>query len=107
MRRRCSVDRRWMLYGATGYTGALIAEECVRRGLQPVLAGRDPVGLRVLAQRLQLPHTVVALDSATALKQALQGLAAVLHCAGPFSQTSAPMREACIAAGAHYLDITG
>lgn len=96
-----------MLYGATGYMGALIAEECVRLGLQPVLAGRDSVRLQLLAEHLQLPHAVVALDSATALKQAVQGLTAVLHCAGPFSQTSAPMREACIAAGAHYLDITG
>ena len=96
-----------MIYGATGYTGALIAQECVRRGLQPVLAGRDAVGLRLLAERLHLQHAVVALDNATALKQALQGFVAVLHCAGPFSRTSAPMREACIAAGTHYLDITG
>ncbi len=98
---------RWMLYGATGYTGALIAQECVRRGLQPVLAGRDAVGLQRLAERLRLPHVAVALDDAAALKKALQGCRVVLHCAGPFSQTSAPMREACMAAGAHYLDITG
>lgn len=30
-----------------------------------------------------------------------------MHCAGPFSATSKPMMEACIKAGAHYLDITG
>jgi len=101
------VDKRWMLYGATGYTGALIAQECARRGLQPVLAGRDAARLQLLGEHLRLPHTVVALDNATALKQALQGSTAVLHCAGPFSRTSAPMREACIAAGTHYLDITG
>lgn len=101
------MDKGWMIYGATGYTGTLIAQECVRRGLRPVLAGRDAVRLRKLADRLQLPHAVVALDSAPALKQALQGSATVLHCAGPFSRTSAPMREACIAAGTHYLDITG
>jgi short subunit dehydrogenase-like uncharacterized protein len=96
-----------MLYGATGYTGGLIAQECARRGLQPVLAGRDADRLRLLADRLQLSHTVVALDDAAGLKQALQGVAVVLHCAGPFSRTSAPMREACMAAGTHYLDITG
>ena len=101
------MDKRWMLYGATGYTGSLIAQECARRGLRPVLAGRDEARLRPLAERLQLPHTVVALDDAATLKQALQGLAAVLHCAGPFSRTSAPMREACMATGTHYLDITG
>jgi short subunit dehydrogenase-like uncharacterized protein len=31
----------------------------------------------------------------------------VLHCAGPFSATAAPMIAACIQAKAHYLDITG
>jgi short subunit dehydrogenase-like uncharacterized protein len=31
----------------------------------------------------------------------------VLHCAGPFARTAAMMVEACLATGAHYLDITG
>ena len=30
-----------VLFGATGYTGARVAEAMVRRGLRPVLAGRD------------------------------------------------------------------
>jgi short subunit dehydrogenase-like uncharacterized protein len=34
-------------------------------------------------------------------------MAAVLHCAGPFSRTSQPMADACLRNGAHYLDITG
>lgn len=42
------MDRRWVIYGATGYTGSLIAQACVRRGLRPVLAGRDALGLRRL-----------------------------------------------------------
>ena len=32
---------KWLLYGANGYTGRLVAEEAVRRGLQPILAGRN------------------------------------------------------------------
>lgn len=31
----------------------------------------------------------------------------MLHCAGPFVHTAAPMVRACLAAGVHYLDITG
>ena len=31
---------RWMIYGANGYTGEMIAREAVRRGFRPVLAGR-------------------------------------------------------------------
>jgi short subunit dehydrogenase-like uncharacterized protein len=30
----------WMIYGANGYTGHLVAVEARRRGLHPVLAGR-------------------------------------------------------------------
>src|SRR5690606_5088937 len=36
-----------------------------------------------------------------------QGVDLVLHCAGPFGETSRPMLKACLRAGAHYLDITG
>jgi short subunit dehydrogenase-like uncharacterized protein len=38
---------KWMIYGANGYTGHLIAVEAERRGLKPMLAGRsaDPIGL--------------------------------------------------------------
>jgi short subunit dehydrogenase-like uncharacterized protein len=31
----------FLIYGANGYAGGLIAREAVRRGLQPVLAGRN------------------------------------------------------------------
>lgn len=48
---------------------------------------------------------MVTLDSHTA--QHLEGHALVLNCAGPFSATAEPMMQACIAAKAHYLDITG
>ncbi len=46
------VNGSWMLYGATGYTGTLIAEEAVRRGHRPILAGRNAEKLRSLAKRL-------------------------------------------------------
>jgi len=37
----------------------------------------------------------------------LEDATAVLHCAGPFTRTAAPMVEACLRTGTHYLDITG
>ena len=37
----------WMIYGATGTTGMLIAEEAIRRGHQPILAGRSAKGTRL------------------------------------------------------------
>jgi short subunit dehydrogenase-like uncharacterized protein len=97
----------WMLYGATGYTGVLLAEEAVRRGHRPLLAGRSADKLTPLADRLGLDYLAVGLDDPGALARALSGVDLVLHAAGPFSQTSDPMIRACLAAGIHYLDLTG
>ncbi|UXJ49582.1 saccharopine dehydrogenase family protein [Pseudomonas citronellolis] len=98
---------RWMIYGANGYTGELIAREAARRGLKPVLAGRSRERVEALARELGLQARAFGLDDAPALAGQIQGHSLVLNCAGPFSATAAPMMEACLRAGAHYLDITG
>jgi short subunit dehydrogenase-like uncharacterized protein len=92
----------WMIYGATGYTGALIAREAVRRGLAPILAGRTKRAIESLAAELGLPHRCFPVETAD-----LCDVRLVLNCAGPFSITAKPMMRACLDAGAHYLDITG
>jgi len=97
----------WMIYGANGYTGELIAREAVARGLRPVLAGRSRAKLEPLARELGLACRVFALDDGSDITMHLQGIRLVLHTAGPFSATSAPMVRACLKARAHYLDITG
>ena len=96
-----------MIYGANGYTGQLIAQEAARRGMRPILAGRDSDAITALAAQLHLPHRVLSLDAPDALRQGLAGVGLVLHCAGPFSATCGPMLEACLDGGSHYLDITG
>ena len=97
----------WLLYGANGYTGELIAREAVRRGLRPVLAGRSREKIERLASELGCPHLVFSVDDHTALVSALQGVPAVLNCAGPFSLTARSMMQGCLATHVHYLDITG
>lgn len=97
----------WMIYGANGYTGELIAREAKRRGMRPILAGRSVKPVETLAQELDLPSRVFSLDDEAGVTAALEKVGLVLHCAGPFSATSAPMLEGCLKAGAHYLDITG
>ncbi|GAB4524461.1 MAG: saccharopine dehydrogenase NADP-binding domain-containing protein [Anaerolineae bacterium] len=100
----------WMIYGATGYTGQLIAHEAVKRGHQPVLAGRSEEKLRPIAEKLGLRYSVFGLnDMFTAVGglQAAGDIQLVLHAAGPFIHTSEPMLKACLQVGAHYLDITG
>lgn len=98
---------QWMIYGANGYTGEMIAREAVRRGLSPVLAGRSADKVRLLAAELGLEHRSFGLDQPGDVDRGLAGIGLVLHCAGPFSQTSAPMVEGCLRNKAHYLDITG
>lgn len=98
---------QWLIYGANGYSGALIAREAVARGLQPVLAGRNASGVESLAADLGLEARVFGLDDAATLRTGLRDQALVLNCAGPFSATAAPMIETCLELRAHYLDITG
>jgi short subunit dehydrogenase-like uncharacterized protein len=102
-----STTRPWLLYGANGFTGRLIAEEAVRRGHRPVLAGRSADKVRPLAERLGLSWAAFGLDDISAITQAIAGNDLVFHAAGPFVHTSEAMVTACIAKGAHYVDITG
>ena len=92
----------WMIYGANGYTGRLCARMAKQRGLKPILAGRNAAELEKLAKELGFESRAFGLEAID-----LEGIKAVLHCAGPFSATAKPMLDACLAAGAHYLDITG
>ncbi|MBK7952261.1 MAG: saccharopine dehydrogenase NADP-binding domain-containing protein [Deltaproteobacteria bacterium] len=98
---------RILIYGATGYTGKLVAREAARRGLDVVLAGRDRHRLDDVAREHGFEARAVALDDAAGLRAALADVAAVLHIAGPFSRTSKPMADACLETGTHYLDVTG
>src|SRR4051795_5180707 len=92
----------FLVYGANGYTGQLIAELARERGERPILAGRSEDKVRPLAERLGLPWRAFDLGHPD-----LHDVQLVLHCAGPFSATSRPMVDACLTARAHYLDITG
>ena len=97
----------WMIYGAYGYTGELIAREAVKRGDKPVLAGRNLDKVKLLARELGLEARGFDLDDVGQASEQIKGHALVLNCAGPFSATAEPMMRACLAARAHYLDITG
>jgi short subunit dehydrogenase-like uncharacterized protein len=96
----------WMLYGAPGHTGTLIAQHAHERGHRPVLAGRTAPAVGALAEQLDLPFRSVALDDPDALRAALADVELVLNAAGPFLHTAAPLAEACLNAGVDYLDIS-
>ncbi|MBN1220192.1 MAG: saccharopine dehydrogenase NADP-binding domain-containing protein [Anaerolineae bacterium] len=97
----------WLLYGAYGFTGKLLAREAIRRGHRPVLAGRSAQKLVPLAQRLELNYVALDLQDEDKLAKTVADFDLVFHAAGPFVHTSRPMVQACLAGKTHYLDITG
>ncbi len=97
----------WLLYGANGYTGELIARLAVARGHHPILAGRRADAVCALSDELGLPRRLFDLAEPARVDEGLAGMSLVLHCAGPFSRTSRPMADACLRTGTDYLDLTG
>ncbi len=102
-----NTPRRWMIYGANGYTGRLIVEEAVAMGHAPVLAGRDRAKVEAVAAPHELEVRAFRLDDTREATRALDGIELVVHAAGPFEETAAPMRQLCLGNRAHYVDITG
>lgn len=101
------MPENFLLYGANGYTGKLIARLSKERGLRPILAGRDKDTIERIAKEHGFEHRIFTLDDGEAIAAALREVSVVLHCAGPFSRTSRPMADACLKTKTHYLDITG
>lgn len=99
------LSRRIAAYGAYGHTGRFVLAELRRRDFVPVACGRDAARLHELAAETGVEVRVAATDDAAALDAAFAGTAAVLHCAGPFLDTAAPVLDAALRARIHYLDV--
>jgi len=97
----------FLLYGANGYTGGLIAHLASKYNLQPILAGRRKEVIEPLATKLQLPYRIFEMNDSAALVAALREVKVVLHAAGPFDHTAKQMIFACLLTGTHYVDING
>lgn len=100
-------SRRFVIYGAYGFTGRLLVEEAVRRGHRPILAGRAREKLAPIAEKHGLPAVAVSLAERDELERLAASAKLVIHAAGPFLETSEPMIRACLVARAHYLDLSG
>ncbi len=97
----------FLLYGANGYTGELIARFAKEYHLQPILAGRSPHLIEPLAAQLQLPFRIFDVNDEATMLAALKEVKLVMNTAGPFQFTAQQMIEACLKTGTHYLDING
>lgn len=101
------MDKTFLIYGANGYTGELITRFAADRGMKPIIAGRNEAAIKSIAEKYGFEYRTFALDETEKLDAALNEVAMVLHCAGPFSLTSKAMGEACLRTKTHYTDITG
>ena len=97
------------LYGATGFTGRLVARALAARRLPLLLVGRDRARLEALAAELPGGATwaIAAADDEVALRGAFRKAKVVVSCAGPFGVHGRHIVDAAIAEGRHYLDISG
>jgi short subunit dehydrogenase-like uncharacterized protein len=103
-----------VVFGATGVTGrqvaAYLAERTAGDGARWAAAGRNPDKLeRVLGEAgVTAPATIVAeLDDPASLAEMASRARVVLNLCGPYTLHGRPVIEACVANGAHYVDLTG
>jgi short subunit dehydrogenase-like uncharacterized protein len=96
------------IYGATGFTGGLIAQELKRRGADFLIAGRDRSKLEALSEDLGgVPFVAVSVDDPAGLREMLEPSSVVVACAGPFGLHGESVVAAAADTGTHYLDTTG
>ena len=100
-------NRNVTVYGAYGHTGRFVVAELTRRGWTPVLSGRDAAKLHAFgAAYPALERRVASVDDAASLDRTVDGVVAVINCAGPFLDTAPPLIAAALRARTHYLDVT-
>jgi short subunit dehydrogenase-like uncharacterized protein len=109
------MERRFdvVLFGATGYTGRLVAAYLARRHgaeLRWAVAGRSADKLARVKAELGLDgvETLIA-DSAdgAALAEIARSTKVVCTTVGPYAVHGGPLAAACAEAGTHYCDLTG
>nr|BFE79803.1 hypothetical protein GCM10020093_024040 [Planobispora longispora] len=102
-----------VLFGATGFTGALTAEYLARNagpGCRWALAGRDRGRLEAVRERLGLPGLPLLHADAgepASLDDIARRARVVATTVGPYLAYGEPLVAACARAGTHYADLTG
>jgi short subunit dehydrogenase-like uncharacterized protein len=109
-----SKERKVLIYGASGYTGKLVAESLAQRNIPFYMAGRTQsrleTALKVVEERHGAPvdaEIAVASNTPEELIPLFQKVDVVINVSGPFMQIGWPIVESALEAGCHYLDTTG
>jgi short subunit dehydrogenase-like uncharacterized protein len=106
-----------VVWGATGFTGALVAEYLLSQygtngPLRWAIAGRSDRKLDNLRQALgpeaaSLPGIIADSFDAAALAEMVTSTRAVISTVGPYAKYGSPLVAACVAHGTHYCDLAG
>src|SRR3954463_5391325 len=101
-----------VLFGATGFTGALTAEYLAANapeGARWALAGRNADKLAALRDRLgvDVPLLRADVNDADSLRDVAQRAHVVITTVGPYLNYGEPLVAACAEAGTDYVDLTG
>ena len=115
-----AVQRKFdiVVFGATGFTGALTAEYLARHApatLKWALAGRNTEKLKMVRARLadinpvckNLELLSADIGDAASIKAVAEATRVVITTVGPYINYGEPLVAACAAAGTDYVDLTG
>ena len=103
-----AVSGRIVLFGATGYTGDLVLGALLRRGIRPVLAGRNTEALSALAAKhAGLEYAAADAGDPDSIRRLLGPADVLISTVGPFERFGVGVAEAAVEAGARYIDTTG
>lgn len=107
---------RIVLFGATGYTGRLVARDLVRSGAAPLLVGRSSEALTALVEKLNdsapggraATFEVADINRPASLRRLLHSPDdVVVSAVGPYARLGSVAVEAAIDAGCAYVDCSG
>ena len=101
-----------VVYGASGFTGALTAGHLARHapaGTRIALAGRSAERVEAVRGKLGVdwPVLVAAADDEPALARLAAAAHVVVTTVGPYAKYGRALAHACAAAGTDYADLTG
>ena len=103
-----------VVFGATGFTGGLVAEYLANRSepLRWAIAGRDASKLERVRERLPKsgsPPSIIVADASDghAVAELARQTHVVLTTVGPYVRYGEPLVRACAENGTNYVDLTG
>jgi short subunit dehydrogenase-like uncharacterized protein len=107
-----------VVFGATGFTGALTADYLARNApatTRWALAGRNPQKLDAMRAKLaeinpklaEMPLLQANADDPVSLRNVAEATKVVITTVGPYILYGEPLVAACAAAGTDYVDLTG